>query len=294
MDSQLFTQIVEQYEQLKYTLLKAQTFDPKHYGFSPIYYQIMESDRRRIRAFYQAFKQYNDFEGKIVCEAGVGRLALTKYFLPKVKKAYLIESNPYLQAEILSMIKEHNWDDKMHLIMGDARQIVLPESVDFVVGELMSIYCGNEYQVQIFQHLRQFLKPNGKLLPEKIINIIQLASADFEENHQHYPINFSRHLPEILSLQTIVNTINLYTETALIIEKTLTITPILSGTANAVYMRSLVQIAKSCNFTGTDSLMPPTVCRLQQAYQLTEGVAVQLKCQFTYGTNLDQAKFWIA
>ena len=89
-------------------------------------------------------------------------------------------------------------------------EVALPKPVDYIVGELMSIYCGNEYQVQIFKHLRQYLKSEDKLLPEYIMNIIQLAYADFDLKYKHYPINFTRHLAEQLPLQQIVNVIDLY------------------------------------------------------------------------------------
>ena len=99
-------------------------------------------------------------------------------------------------------------------------EVALPKPVDYIVGELMSIYCGNEYQVQIFKHLRQYLKPEGKLLPEYIMNIIQLTYADFDLKHKHYPINFTRHLAEQLSLQQIVNVIDLYQIENEIVDKT--------------------------------------------------------------------------
>ena len=119
----------------------------------------------------------------------------------------------------------------MEVLYGDAMTLKLPEPVDYIVGELMSIYCANEYQVQIFRHLRKFLKPNGKLLPERIVNVVQLVYADFEHGYKHYPINFTRHLPEQLSLQSIVNTIDLYQVNDLDIDVSLTIHPCLLYTS---------------------------------------------------------------
>ena len=285
------SQLVDKYDELKYSLLKAQTFSQEHYGFPPVYYKIMETDEVRVNAYKKAFNAY-DFTDKIVCEAGIGTLALTQHFLDKVKKAYLIENNPDLKDFIEEKIEQNGWQDKVALLFGDAMKIELPEKVDYIVGELMSIYCGNEYQVQIFKHLRQFLKPGGKLLPERIVNVGQLAFAQFEE-YKHYPINFTRHLPEQLSMQTEINTIDLYREEELRIQKKIDVVPIMSGKVNSLYMHSFVQVAEGCNFTGTDSLMPPTVCKLEQEVSVKQGVPVQLHVDYTYGTNLDEAKFWV-
>lgn len=292
MSFDFFSQLVDKYESLRYTLLDAQTFNPDHYGFPPIYYKIMETDKVRVGAYQKAFAKY-DFTDKVVCEAGVGTLALTQHFLPQVKKAYLIENNPDLRDFINEELKKQGWDKKVEVIFGDAMTLQLPEKVDYIVGELMSIYCGNEYQVQIFKHLRQFLKPGGKLLPERIVNVAQLSFAEFGDNHKHYPINFTRHLPEILSMQFEVNTIDLYKEEALTIEKEIKINPVMSGTVNSIYMHSFVQVAEGCNFTGTDSLMPPTVCKLEKEVEVQAGRPVTFKGKFTYGTNLETAKFWV-
>ena len=292
MAFEFFSELIDRFSTLKYEIIEAQTFNKEHFGFLPIYYKAMETDTTRVKAFVKAF-QYYDFTDKIVCEAGIGTLALTKHFLPFVKKAYLIENNPDLKDFIEEEISKNGWQDKVEVIYGNAMEIVLPEPVDYIVGELMSIYCGNEYQVQIFKHLRQFLKPEGKLLPEFITNIIQLAYADFDLKHKHYPINFTRHLPEQLSLQQVINVIDLYQIENEIVDKTIEITPILTGTINCVYLHSSIQIAKGCNFTGTDSLMPPTVCRLEKTVQVKQNQTVKLHIQFKYGTSLDDAKFWI-
>ena len=283
--------IIDRYDELKYGLLSAQTFDQEHFGFPPIYYKIMETDRVRVRCFQQAFQKYDGFKGAVVCEAGVGTLALTQHYLPEVKKAFLIENNPNLSDFIHSELQKNGWSDKVELIIGDAMQVQLPEKVDYIVGELMSIYCANEYQVQIFKHLRQFLKPEGKLIPEKIINLAQLGYAEFDEQHRHYPLFFTRHLPMLVSSQEQVNSIDLYTEQEENIKKDVPMRAILSGQANCVLMSSWVQTAEGINFTGTDSLMPPTVLKLEEEVFLQAGRVYELNVDFSYGTSLDQASF---
>lgn len=291
--SKFLSKLVDQYPDLKYALLDAQTFDPKHFGFPDVYYKIMESDQVRVGAFQRAFKKYNHFKNKVVCEVGVGTLALTQHFMPFVKKAYLIENNPDLTPFIKKEIKKRGWEKKVEFIVGDAMKLELPEQVDFIIGEQMSIYCANEYQVQIFQHMRKFLKPDGKLLPEKIINHVQLGNASFDKKIKHYPIMFTRHLPTLMTTQKIVNTINLYRVKDHPVEKIIKVKALLSGEINCAYLNSWVQCAEGANFTGTDSLMPPTVIKLKKPVKVKAGQTLQLKATFHYGTSLDQAEFLI-
>ncbi len=287
------SKVVDHYDNLKYALLDAQTFDPVTYGFPNFYYKVMETDQLRVDAFRNAFKKYRGLKNKVVCEIGVGTLALTKHYLNDVKKAYLIESNPNVIPLVKKELKKNGWDKKVELIHGDALTIELPEKVDFIVGELMSIFCANELQVQIFKHMRKFLKPNGKLLPEKIINLAQLTYASFDQDHDHYPLFFTRHLPEQFTPQKVINTINLYKESKLNIVKKTKFKPLLSGTVNSVYLHSWIQVAEGANFTGTDSLMPPTVVKLKKAVKVKAGETVVLNSDYHYGTNLKKAKFWI-
>ncbi len=288
-----FARLVARYDELKFSLLESQTFDPVHFGFPPLYYQIMESDRERVGAFRRAFAQY-DFHDKVVCEAGVGRLALTQFYLPFVKHAYLIEHNPDLRATIEAMITQNNWQHKVTVLYADARTVVLPEPIDVLIGEMMSIFCANEYQVQVFQHLRSYLRPEGGLFPQRIINLAQLAQVDFSEAPNHYPINFTRHLPTLLSTQVVVNSIDLMTEVAHDATVDEPVTALLSGEVNALYLRSFVEVSPGINFTGTDSLMPPTVLKLSHSVVVEAGVTYQLKGHFKFGTSLDDAVFWIA
>ena len=79
--TKLYHDIIDNFDDLKYALLDAQTFDPKHYGFPEIYYKIMETDQVRVNAFRRAFAHYNNLKDAVVCEAGIGRLALTQHYL---------------------------------------------------------------------------------------------------------------------------------------------------------------------------------------------------------------------
>lgn len=290
-DFDFYHQLIDRYDQEKYGLLKAQTFDEQHFGFPDIYYKIMETDQTRVGAFKRTFEHYNHLKGAVVCEAGVGKLALTKLYLPFVKKAYLIENNPEIREFIIQEINELGFANKVVLLFEDARAVSLPEEVDFVIAEMMSIFCANEFQVQVFKHLRQFLKPGGKLIPEKILNLAQLAATDFEPDIPHYPINFTRHLPTLLSLPFLVNGIDLYTisEDGLSIQ--LEVEPILNGKSNALFLQSYVQLATGINFTGTDSLMPPTVIKMKNDLELIAGQKFNLKVQYDFGSTLDHADF---
>jgi len=275
MHDQLFENIIDHYDALKYKLLDAQTFDESHFGFPEIYYKIMETDKQRVDAFHKAFRLNNNLKDAVVCEIGVGTLPLTKLYMPFVKKAYLIENNPDLIPFINSEIAKYPWKDKVEVIYADA------------IGELMSIYCANEFQVQIFQHMREFLKPGGKLFPNRIVNFARLCEADIEDNIHHYPVNFTRHQPMFLTQQFLVNEIELLKEKKQGVRLSFSVPILFSGKVNALYLESYVEVTEGANFTGTDSLMPPTVLKTNNTQEVKAGDLVHIDFSFDYGSSLD-------
>lgn len=296
---ELVSKQIDSYEPLRYYLKAAETFDTTHYGFPLIYYKMMDTDETRISAFSRAFQQHDLLKNATVCEVGVGRMALTKLFLDHCKHAYLIESNPNVIDFIRAELKNNNWEKRVTLIEGDALKLDLPEKVDYIVGELMSVWCANEFQVPIFQHMRKWLKqPEGRLFPEKIKNLIQVGYAVFDPSHSetYYPLMFTRHWPCLMTDQIVVNVIDLYTIEDCNVECQVVVRALLSGKVNCVLLNSFVQVTSGSNFTGTDSLMPPTVVKLSNAndFEIEEDHQYILKIRVTYATSLNQASFTIA
>ncbi|SEC32313.1 Predicted RNA methylase [Tenacibaculum sp. MAR_2009_124] len=288
MDKKLFASIIDNYENLKYGLLNAQTFDENHFGFPEIYYKIMESDEQRVNAFKKAFELHNNFKDAVVCEIGVGTLPLTKLYMPYVKKAYLIENNPDLIPFIKEEVAKYDWADKVEVLFADALTVELPEKVDHIIGELMSIYCANEFQVQIFQHMRNYLKPDGHLFPNRIVNFARLCEAEIDTDIHHYPVMFTRHQPMFLSQQFLVNEIELLKEKKQGVKLSFSVPVLFSGTINALYLESYVEVSEGANFTGTDSLMPPTVLKTTNTLEVKAGDLIHIDFSFNYGCSLDK------
>jgi len=158
----------------------------------------------------------------------------------------------------------------------------------------MSIYCANELQVPIFRHMRQWLNiPHGRLLPEKIKNLIQIGYTLFDDKNKHYSLMFTRHWPCLMTNQVLVNVIDLYLVEEMEVKCQVIVKALLTGQVNCVLLNSFVEVAQGCNFTGTDSLMPPTVVKLtnEDTFEIEEDKEYLLKIQFTYATSLDQAIF---
>lgn len=118
-----------------------------------------------------------------------------------------------------------------------------------------------------------------------------LAEQTSEEEHTHYPINFSKHLPQWLSLPAVVNTIPLRSISSTEARASTPFVVINPGKANALLLNSHIHLSDKHIFKGTDSLMPPTVLQLPDAQVLRQGQSVVLESHIQYGTRLKDSRF---
>ena len=115
-----------------------------------------------------------------------------------------------------------------------------------------------------------------------------LCEAEIDPSIHHYPVNFTRHQPMFLTQQFLVNEIELLKEKKQGVKLSFSVPVLFSGTVNALYLESYVEVTEGANFTGTDSLMPPTVLKTTNTQEVKAGDLVHIDFTFDYGSSLDK------
>jgi hypothetical protein len=95
--------------------------------------------------------------------------------------------------------------------------------------------------------------------------------------------------------QVMVNVIDLYTIEDLEFECKVIIQALLSGLVNCALVTSFIQVGLGSKFSGSDSLMPPTIVKLSNPadFEIIENHHYTLAIHFVYGDSLDKAVFTI-
>ena len=149
-------------------------------------------DTKRTTAFIKGIasgikeiKKQKPFEQVRVIEAGggTGILAIAAAFAGA--KVDVLEINPTTAQETARFIAALGLTDQITVINTDATTYNPQDSVDMIITECMHTGLAIEPQIQIMQHLRSYLTPEGLLIPKGVFLSYALARAQMNNNHQH-------------------------------------------------------------------------------------------------------------
>ena len=166
-------------------------FQATHYHFDLL------KDNDRVSAFFEAIDQYNS-KTDLVYDLGCGS-GLLSYFLNEKfseiiaieidQKAYKCASNNLKQFNNISVINE------------DVLKHDFTRKADLIVCEMLDTALIDEEEVQVLNHARKFLKDDGEIIPNAVINIAELVNMQrhylhWDENASYEilskPVNYSK------------------------------------------------------------------------------------------------------
>ncbi|HJN78320.1 MAG TPA: 50S ribosomal protein L11 methyltransferase [Myxococcota bacterium] len=148
--------------------------------FTPYEISMCLYDVHRTRLWKQAIEDLVR-PGDVVVDAGAGTGILSVFAaLDGAARVHAVELHPRFVALIEHMAARNGLSDRVHVHHADASQLELPEPADLLICELLCTGQFFEPEVQVINHLRQFLAPGGRILPRKVESFLQLLDAQEE------------------------------------------------------------------------------------------------------------------
>jgi predicted RNA methylase len=145
--------------------------------FTPYEISFCLFDTERTKQWKQAIEDVVK-PGDVVVDAGAGTGILGVFAaMDDAKKVYSVELQPRFCKLIKNLAEINGVSDKVEVFNADATSLTIPEPVDVIICELLCTGQFFEPQVQVINHLRQFLKPGARIIPNKIESFIQLLDA---------------------------------------------------------------------------------------------------------------------
>ena len=140
-------------------------------NFDLSYHLEMLSDRERVEQFKKGIDKVVD-KDTIFCELGCGTGVFSIYAAQTAKKVYAIE----LDEEVYKFAKkniEASGLTNITLIHGNAMDVELPEKVDVLFAEMMSIWMIHEPQLIVMNSaVKRLMEPNAISIPDKSLSSI--------------------------------------------------------------------------------------------------------------------------
>ncbi len=149
-------------------------------AFTPYEISMCLHDVQRTRLWKQAIEDVVR-PGDVVADAGSGTGILGVFAaLDGAARVHAIELHPRFVRLISHLADRNDVADRVRVHQGDASRLELPEPIDVLICELLCTGQFFEPEVQVINHLRRFLKPGGRVIPNRIESYVQLLDAQEE------------------------------------------------------------------------------------------------------------------
>ena len=234
----------------------------------------------------------------VFCELGCGTGIFSAYAAEFCHEVYSIELDPSIAAIAAANFFASRFRDKIHLIEDDAMTAVLPLGMRATVifAEMMSIWTVDEPQVIVINRARDdILAPGGTVIPGRIVNVVELGYFPFTvrgvELRSALPLFTGIDGPALLTERRTARVLDFRNAVPLDLGATVELDAIMNGRINCAVLHSYVEFAPGVIFSGTDSLMPPTVIPLQADVDVKAGERVQFRATARAWTDLGEATF---
>jgi amino acid adenylation domain-containing protein len=148
--------------------------------YDQLLYYAMARDDRRNRAYRAAIARH--VGGNTVVDVGTGADALLARMCAEegAARVYAIEILPEAYEHACRLVSRLGLDERITVIRGEAGTVELPERVDVCVSELIGTIGSCEGVIPILNDARRFLKPGGRMIPERCVTWIAAASLPDE------------------------------------------------------------------------------------------------------------------
>ena len=151
---------------------------------TPYHFDLLK-DEERLSAFYEAIKELStsqELAYDLGCGSGILSFFLNSYF----KEIIAIEQDFKASRCAKENLKSFK---NIEVVNEDVLKYDFSKKCDLIVCEMLDTALIDEEEVPVLNHARNYLKENGKIIPQGIINTIELAHL--ERDYIHYDeINF--------------------------------------------------------------------------------------------------------
>jgi predicted RNA methylase len=266
--------------------------------FTKSYHLEMVSDKARTEAISTALQQVLVEPDAVFCELGCGTGLFTIQAAQSCQKAYAVEIDPVMVEVARTNFAACRFRNRIELIPGDAMELNLPHSAkaDVVLCEMMSIWCIEEPQVPVANRARrEFLKDGGVLLPQRIVNLVELGSYNFRPNNvameAAIPLFTGIMAPAIMTERRLCKVLDFANLVNPDLSVALELEAVAAGVINCAILTSIVQLGPRVVFSGSDSLMPSTIVPLQQPITVAMGDRIRFRAAVRAWSDMGEATF---
>ena len=161
------------------------------------YHLDLLKDSDRLSVFYEAIEDY-DSNTDLAYDLGCGSGVLSYFLSSKFKEIKSFE----IDGKAFQCAKENLNDfDNIEVIQSDVLDYNFTKKADLIVCEMLDTALIDEEEIPVLNYAKKFLKDDGEIIPEGIINTVELVNMERHYVHWDEESNYETISDEIVYSQ---------------------------------------------------------------------------------------------
>ena len=247
------------------------------------YHLDLLSDLERLSAFYNAINEYSgnlDLAYDLGCGSGILSYFLSQYFNEII--AIEVEKNTFNCAcENLSSFKNVN------VFNVDVLDYDFSKKADLMVCEMMDTALIDEEQIPVLNYAKKFLKKDGKIIPQGIINSAELVNMQREYIHWDENAKY-----ETVSNEIIYSEFNFLDEINPNFESDITFQVTHDAVINGLKITTFTKLNDNLICGPTPMLNPPLLIPIKET-SLKSNDFITVKLKYIMGNGIESIETYI-
>ena len=163
------------------------------------YHHDLLKDKDRLSVFWQAIQEY-DSSTELAYDLGCGSGVLSYFLSSKFDEIIAIE----MDNKASKCAKDNLADfGNVEVINGNVLDYEFSKKADLIVCEMLDTALIDEEEVPVLNYAKEFLKEDGKIIPQGIINTAELVNLERHYIHWDEDVNY-----EVFSQPVVYSQIN--------------------------------------------------------------------------------------
>ncbi|MCF0226849.1 MAG: methyltransferase domain-containing protein [Methanobrevibacter sp.] len=254
------------------------------------YHHNLLKDKERLAIFLEAIKQFattNTNSNLTEFDIGCGSGILSFFSQPYFKKILAIE----IDAKVANYAKENLKEFKnIEIINADAIDYEYPFKADLIVCEMLDTALIDEEQVPALINAKNYLKDNGVIIPQAIINSAELVKMP--RRNIHYDDVDSNTKYETISEEVFYNNIDFLDDLNPYFNKVITFGIQKDSEVNGIKITTYTKLSDDIICGPTPMLNPPLLIPINKKYvKCNDLINVRIKYHMGEGIQTIQVNY---
>ena len=244
------------------------------------YHSDLLKDKERLSVFFEAINDYN-LNNDLAYDLGCGSGILSYFLSDNFKEIIALE----IDKKAYDCAKDNLSDfNNIEVINSDVLNYNFTKKADLIVCEMLDTALIDEEEVLALNHVKEFLKEDGVIIPQGIINTVELVNLERYYIHWDENVNY-----EVLSKPIVYSKFNFKEDLNPEFKANITLKANKNGLVNGLKLTTFTKLNEEIICGPTPMLNPPLLVPLDEK-QVSINDLINVELKYIMGNGIESIK----